>query len=97
MRASRTPRPSDVRSLVAVPIHSATGTLLGFIGFDDTEKCRTWLPEDVRALRAVSQMISSDWEAQQAKAELSPVQRTLRERNLCQPEQIGTSSESELL
>jgi PAS domain S-box-containing protein len=97
MLAGRTPRPSDVRSLVAVPIHSTTGTLLGFIGFDDTEKCRTWLPEEVRALRVVSEMISSDWEAQQAKAELSPVQRTLRERNSCDPEPIRATSESELL
>ena len=90
-------RPSDVRSLLAVPIHSTTGTLQGFIGFDDTEKCRTWLPEDVRVLRAVSEMISSDWEAQQAKAEVSQVHRTLRERNLSDPEPLPLSSESELL
>ncbi len=96
MLANRSPRPSDVRSLLAVPIHSTTGTLLGFIGFDDTEKCRTWLPEEVRVLRAVSEMIASDWEAQQAKAELSQVNRTLRDRNLSHPEPLPLSSESEL-
>lgn len=97
MLAGRTPRPSDVRSLLAVPIHSTTGTLLGFTGFDDTEKCRTWLPEDVRALRVVSEMISADWEAHQAQAEVSQVHRTLREHSSCDPESLPLHSESELL
>ncbi len=49
----------SIRSLLVVPIDSKEGRLLGFMGFDDTEKCRTWSDEDIRLLRVASEMISS--------------------------------------
>jgi two-component sensor histidine kinase len=47
-----------VRSLLVVPIDSKEGKLLGFMGFDDTEKCRAWSEEDIRLLRVASEMIA---------------------------------------
>ena len=47
-----------VRSLLVVPIGSKEGKLLGFMGFDDTEKCRIWSEEDIRLLRVASEMIA---------------------------------------
>lgn len=49
----------NIYSLLAVPIISNREELLGFIGFDDTETCRTWLEEDIRLLRIASDMMSS--------------------------------------
>jgi GAF domain-containing protein len=48
-----------IRSLLNVPINTQNGILLGFIGFDDTEQCRTWSDEDLRMLRIVSEMLST--------------------------------------
>jgi len=47
-----------VRSLLVVPIDATEERLLGFMGFIDTEKCRTWSEEDIRLLRVASEMIS---------------------------------------
>lgn len=60
----------DIRSLLVVPIDSKEGTLLGFMGFDDTEKCRTWSDEDIRLLRVASEMISSYLKRKQAEHQL---------------------------
>lgn len=50
----------DICSLIAVPINSQEGTLVGFLGFDDTQMCRVWSDADSRILRVVSEMISID-------------------------------------
>ena len=47
-----------VRAVLVVPIGSKEGKLLGFMGFDDTEKCRIWSEEDIRLLRVASEMIA---------------------------------------
>lgn len=57
-------------SLLVVPIHSVAGNLVGFMGFDDTQKCRAWSPEDVRFLRVVAEMVSIYWEEKRAEEAL---------------------------
>src|SRR4030066_1277901 len=59
-----------VRSLLVVPIDSKEGKLLGFLGFDDTEKCRTWSEEDVRLLRVASEMIARYLDRKRAEDQL---------------------------
>jgi PAS domain S-box-containing protein len=74
-----------IRSLLAVPITSKDGALWGFMGFDDTEKCRMWSEEDARVLRVVSEMISSFLARRQAEETLRASEaryRLLFERNL---------------
>jgi two-component sensor histidine kinase len=72
-----------VRSLLVVPINSKEGKLLGFLGFDDTEKCRTWSQEDIRLLGVASEMIARYfWRKQtenQLKVSLKEKEILLRE------------------
>lgn len=64
-------QPQGIRSLLVVPIDSKGGKLLGFMGFDDTEKCRAWSEEDVRLLRVASEMIARYLERKQAEEQLT--------------------------
>jgi two-component sensor histidine kinase len=59
-----------VRSLLVVPIDAKEGNLLGFMGFDDTGKCRTWSEEDIRLLRVASEMIARYLERKRAEDQL---------------------------
>jgi two-component sensor histidine kinase len=59
-----------VRSLLVVPIDSKERKLLGFMGFDDTERCRTWSEEDIRLLRVASEMIARYFWRKQAEDQL---------------------------
>ncbi|MBD2041126.1 PAS domain S-box protein [Microcoleus sp. FACHB-672] len=60
----------SIRSLLIVPIKFDNGELFGFIGFDDTEKCRQWSAEDARVLRVIAEMISSHFARRQAEKAL---------------------------
>jgi len=60
----------DIRSLLVVPIHSAAGELIGFMGYDDTEKCRQWPDGDAQALRVVAEMVAAYWQRKRAEEEL---------------------------
>lgn len=46
-------------SLINVPIIYKEDKLFGFLGFNDTEKCRKWSKNDTRLLRIVSEMITT--------------------------------------
>ncbi len=50
----------QVLSLAAVPIWSRGNSLLGFMGFDDTEKTRQWKETEIEALQIIADMISGD-------------------------------------
>jgi two-component system, cell cycle sensor histidine kinase and response regulator CckA len=52
----------EVCSLLAIPIFSSSGSLVGSIGFENTRECREWLGEEVQALRVISEMVSIYWE-----------------------------------
>lgn len=58
---------AGVQSILAVPIHSQAGQLLGFIGFDDMVSPREWLPDDVRALRVIAEIIGTHLEREQTE------------------------------
>jgi len=68
----------SIRSLLFVPINVGT-TLTGFMGFDDTGKCRDWLPEDVQALRMIANTIGTYWERKQAEEALRESERKYRQ------------------
>lgn len=57
----------SIRSLLVVPLAVSDGTLVGFMGFDDTRGTRQWKAEDTRALQMLGEMIAARWE--QAKAD----------------------------
>jgi PAS domain S-box-containing protein len=57
----------EIRSLLVVPVSSPAGELTGFIGFDDTQNTREWLPEDVQALRVVADTLAAYWERKHAE------------------------------
>ncbi len=67
-----------IRSLVVVPISYRNGPLYGFMGFDDTEKCRVWSKYDVRLLRVVSEMIQVYFQRKRAEEALRKGQQRLR-------------------
>jgi len=48
----------DISSLAVVPMYSA-GDLLGLIGFDDTTGPRAWAEDDIRLLRAASEILAA--------------------------------------
>jgi PAS domain S-box-containing protein len=63
----------NIYSLVTVPILSIDGNLMGFMGIDDVNQCRTWDSEDAQALRIMADMMANYWERRE-------VQKTLQER-----------------
>ncbi len=61
-----------IYSLLMVPINYANGGIHGYMGFDDTKRCRQWRSEDVRCLSMVAEMLGAYWERKEAE-------KTLRE------------------
>lgn len=59
-----------VRALLNVPMCNSDGTLLGFIGFDDTQRNRTWVEDDIRLLRVAGEMIVNAWARKQTEEAL---------------------------
>lgn len=52
----------DIKSVLVVPIISKSGSLWGFMGFDDTEKVRNWKSTETEILRVISDLMTSDLE-----------------------------------
>lgn len=52
----------QIQSLVCVPIWAKGKKLWGFMGFDDTQKKRTWTETEIEALQIIGEMISGDLE-----------------------------------
>lgn len=50
----------DIKSVLVIPLFK--DELLGFMGFDDTEKTRDWRYEDIRLLKSVGDLIISYWD-----------------------------------
>ncbi|MEA1960928.1 MAG: PAS domain S-box protein [Bacillota bacterium] len=53
-----------------VPINGIDANLLGYIGFDDTEKCRIWKEEDTQCLKLLAELLGVYWERQRMEKEL---------------------------
>jgi PAS domain S-box-containing protein len=60
---------SGVKSFLAVPLHSGS-KIIGFLGFTNYTKPRTWYGEDVRLLRAASEILAAYTSRKQAEDEL---------------------------
>ncbi|PKM76722.1 MAG: hypothetical protein CVU90_11095 [Firmicutes bacterium HGW-Firmicutes-15] len=61
-----------IYSLLMVPINITNWGIRGYMGFDDTKRCRQWRSEDVRCLSMVAEMLGAYWERKEAE-------KTLRE------------------
>lgn len=69
----------NIRSLLVVPIFLPNGTLKGFMGFDDTEKCRAWSEESINALRVIAEMVGVYWERKRSEKALRETNRLLHQ------------------
>ena len=65
----------DIKSLLAVPIMSREQGLLGFMGFDDVRRTRTWHDDDVRALRTACDILASELDRRLLEAQLRQAQK----------------------
>ncbi len=59
-----------IYSLLIVPIKSTNGELRGYMGFDDTKKCRQWRSEDIRCLSMVAEMLGAYWKRKEVEKAL---------------------------
>jgi len=71
-------RAQDIRAVLAVPIHGQSRQLLGFIGFDDVDNCRTWSEDTVRLLCVVGQTIGHCLERDRAAQAVKASREQLR-------------------
>lgn len=67
-----------IRSLLVVPIQAPGGELLGFIGFDDTEKRRTWSEANSRILRVAGEILARSFARTQVEKSLQENERKLQ-------------------
>ena len=71
----------DIRSLLTVPIHTGSGWW-GFMGFDDCQTERSWLPVDTDALKVAANVLAAAIQRQlmfEAEREERRVAEELRE------------------
>ncbi len=68
----------DIKSLAVVPMHSA-GKLLGFVGFDDTSGPRVWAEDDIRLIRAASEILAAYIERKRAEDRLRKLSRAVEQ------------------
>ncbi|PKM76723.1 MAG: hypothetical protein CVU90_11100 [Firmicutes bacterium HGW-Firmicutes-15] len=83
-----------IYSLLIVPINSANGKIQGYMGFDDTEKCRQWRSEDIRCLSMVAEMLGTYWERQQMEKALRESEAKFRTLAGTAPALIYVQSQS---
>ncbi len=63
-------RECGIRAAMAVPVQSASGELIGLIGFDDTTHPRNWQKEEGRLLRLIAQRLAIYWQRVSSEEEL---------------------------
>jgi two-component system cell cycle sensor histidine kinase/response regulator CckA len=68
----------DIRAVLVLPVSSSSGSLLGFIGFDDTKACREWSGEDSRTLEIVAGMLGVHWDRLRADEALRESEDLMR-------------------
>lgn len=67
-------------SMLCVPLYSTAGAFIGFLGFDDTQRCRNWLEEEVQILRLASELISQYFARMQAETALRELNAALEDQ-----------------
>ncbi|MFW6438236.1 MAG: PAS domain S-box protein, partial [Armatimonadota bacterium] len=63
-------RECGIRAAMAVPVQSASGQLIGLVGFDDSSNSRTWEREEGRLLRLIAGRLAIFWQRRHADEEL---------------------------
>ncbi len=69
----------DTRAILAIPVYSPTNSFFGVIYFEDLEKPREWLGEEVQTFRVISGMISTYWERKTVLEALAKSERRYKE------------------
>jgi len=67
-----------IAALLVVPVMGRNKELLGFMGFDDTEKKRMWSDADLRILRIAAEMLASYCERRRAERQLRQSEKKFR-------------------
>ena len=81
--------PQGILSILNIPV-SVAGAWYGFIGFDDTERPRTWSGEDVRLLLTAAEMVGAHIGRERAVEELARRQAKMDGIFRTVPSGIGT-------
>lgn len=68
----------NIRSMLVIPIYSASKSLVGSMSFVDTKRCREWLGEEVQTFRVLSQMVSIHWERRETIEALAKSEKKYR-------------------
>ncbi|MFW6437516.1 MAG: PAS domain S-box protein [Armatimonadota bacterium] len=63
-------RECGIRAAMAVPIQSASGELIGLVGFDDTAHARNWEKEEGRLLRLIASRLTIYWQRRRSEEAL---------------------------
>lgn len=71
-------RLQHVQAFLAVPIQSRTGRTMGFLGFEEVHKSRSWSEEDIRLLRVASEMLSNYLARKRAEDRLRAAEQDYR-------------------
>ncbi len=71
----------NIKSCLFVPVKLTDSKVIGFMGFDDTEKVREWLSEDLQALRIVAEMLEIFWARRRAEEERKRYAEELEKTN----------------
>jgi PAS domain-containing protein len=69
----------DTRAILAIPVESPTGSFFGAIYFEELEKPREWLGEEVQTFRVISGMISTYWERKNVLDALAKSEKRYKE------------------
>jgi signal transduction histidine kinase len=71
-------REQGVQSILAVGLHSRTGALRGFVGFDAVREVRPWRPDDLHLLTVISDLIAAAIEHDELIGRLTESERWQR-------------------
>lgn len=69
----------DTRAILAIPVYSPTDSFFGVIYFEELEKPREWLGEEVQTFRVISGMISTYWERKNVLEALAKSEKRYKE------------------
>lgn len=69
----------DARAILAIPVDSPTDSFFGAIYFEELEKPREWLGEEVQTFRIISGMISTYWERKNVLEALAKSEKRYKE------------------
>lgn len=83
--------PQNIKSIIILPIY-ISGNFIGFVGFDECVKIRTWSNSEIELLRTISTIISNAYERQEFTQKLSIEKQKAEIANRAKSEFIANMS-----